>query len=377
MATKRLKNYFFKITQTALKRGVRFRTGDKPAQTTFEDLVESSIFSTESKDRAKEDTGGFNSDTNGHVVAATDVQAKANQAKPTDRTLVVQPSQLPTVESSSDLTITSNNLPHAGDALETVVGGTTNNIFNLSLSDSFKAFMIGLVSFIDTMKITADALASTVSGINGRVAANEQIIGTLTGGTFTGVVPIGSVSMWLSDTAIPATYVELNGDEVDQTTYSALFALLGSKYNEGNESPGNFRLPNMSNRSPRGYEEDSSITRLNTPQVLGAKHGLDGVYLETDNIPAHTHFAGGLKANLPDPEAGEYGLIRRTLPGNGGTISGNGLDSIGSGDEPDLLPRPLGALIPVEGETSPSISAGTALEIIPSVMLTKFIMKAL
>ena len=57
MGTKRLKNYFFQITETAVRRGWRFRIGDRPNQAIHEDLIESSVFSSEIGDRAKEDTG--------------------------------------------------------------------------------------------------------------------------------------------------------------------------------------------------------------------------------------------------------------------------------------------------------------------------------
>lgn len=381
MATKRLKNYFFKITQTALKRGVRFRTGDKPEQKTFEDLIESSIFSTESKDRAKEDTGGFNSDTNGHVVAATDAQAKANQAKPTDRTLAVQPSQLPTVDSSDTLEVTSNNVSYNDIPLEVEITESTRNQFNLKLRDSFKTFIVGLVAFIDSIWVQVNINTSNITNLTGSVSQNTSDILALSPGGIPSVVPIGSVSMWLSDSALPVGYLSLDGAEVEQSAYASLFGLLGAKYNDGSESPGYFRLPNMSNRSPRGFEENSTITRLNTPQVLGGTHGSDGIYLESDNLPAHTHYVDLTTID----NIGVDGAHGHTWSDSAYSKSSHKVDGDDSGGTNSADDSGTASINPnsgqhnhrITGDTSPNTTTGKALEIIPSVMLTKFIIKAL
>lgn len=102
MATKRLKDWFFQITSVVradgTTGGIRFRKSDKSTQGTFEDLLASTTFSKESSDRAKPYTGSADLGTEqGLSVLATDAQAKANQAQLGDRSLVVSPSQLPTV----------------------------------------------------------------------------------------------------------------------------------------------------------------------------------------------------------------------------------------------------------------------------------------
>ncbi len=130
--------WFFTITATATKLGLRFRKEDRPEQQTFENLTESTLFKAETDDRAKEDTGGDPTTIVGHVVASTDAQAKANEAKAIDRTRVVQPSQLPTVEGENqDLTdwgITGTQLVEVADG-----GAPTRNQWIVRFQAGFLA----------------------------------------------------------------------------------------------------------------------------------------------------------------------------------------------------------------------------------------------
>lgn len=370
MATFRLKDYFFKISQTATKRGSRFRTGDKPTQSIFEDWIKSSVFKTEADDRALEDSGAFDADRNGHVVAATDIQAKANVSKATNRTIVAQPSQLPTVTTDSELTISGNDVIHSGDALLVETNGTTRNIFNVSLSSSFSTFLNELKDFASSIWIVAQKNTTDIVNLTGTVSQNTIDIATLSPGGIPSVVPIGAVSMWLSDSALPVGYLTLDGSEVDQVTYAALFGLMGSKYNNGIVTPGSFRLPNMSNRVPRGFEVGGTITNQNTTQVLGGTHGEDAVFLSANNIPPHTHSPGDLVSNAdshthPTNSSGiTYSQDGFLFGGRSAAVTtGEVTDRVnGTGDR---------------GNTGVNQTSGTSLEIIPQVFLTNFIMKAL
>jgi len=111
MATFRLIDWFFKITETATSRGTRFRNGDRPPQATFEDLFHSQVFRTEVAHRAKDDTGNFDASTNGHVVMATGDQVKAYTAQPVDRTLAVGADQVTEVVNPSAQEIGDFNGP--------------------------------------------------------------------------------------------------------------------------------------------------------------------------------------------------------------------------------------------------------------------------
>jgi len=301
MANKRFKNWFFKTSQTALKKGTRLKNGDKPPQATFEDLVESTLFKTEIGDSAKEDTGTFSSDTTGHVSLATDAQAKSGYVKPAGRAIATQPSQLPTVDSNDQLIITSNNLPVAGETISISETSQTNNNYRIGLSDPIKNFFKSLVLFIDDMKLTADTLRNEYD-------VTKLAVTTLTTNSGNGNVLIGSIIPWLSNT-IPTDYLLLNGQEVSKNTYSSLKTILGEGY--GTPSVGtNFVLPDLRGRALRGLETGGpTLPQINSEgdkdyqaQILGQLYGADSVFLEVNNIPGHTHPAGSLTIDGTDGE---------------------------------------------------------------------------
>lgn len=100
--------YFFTKTANAFRKGTRFLDGDRPNETTFKDLFYSILWRTESTHRAKEDTGSFIAENNGHVVMATAEQAQQRVSQPDDRTLAVAPAQLPHVVAEEGIGVTTN-----------------------------------------------------------------------------------------------------------------------------------------------------------------------------------------------------------------------------------------------------------------------------
>ena len=138
MATTRLKEWF--LTKTSGKK--RFVNGDKPDFSTFSDLFKSQLFRANTGDRAKEDDGTSLQDITGHVVASTDVQVKAKTAKATDRTRIVQPSQLPAVEANVSETVGT----FTGQVMDVTVDPTETGFskYLLTLGTDFKAWLIEL-----------------------------------------------------------------------------------------------------------------------------------------------------------------------------------------------------------------------------------------
>lgn len=71
-------------------------------------------------------------------------------------------------------------------------------------------------------------------------------------------VPTGAVMMWGAALASPPTgYLTCDGSAVSRTTYSALFAVVGTTWGAGDGST-TFNLPNFSNVFPYGANEGSS-----------------------------------------------------------------------------------------------------------------------
>jgi microcystin-dependent protein len=94
------------------------------------------------------------------------------------------------------------------------------------------------------------------------------------------VAPIGSVVMWPSASSPPTNWRFCNGTQLSQTTYSELFALIGTTYNTGGETVGNFRVPDLGNRF---------VVGTGPSYGLNATGGAATVALQVAQLPTHTH----------------------------------------------------------------------------------------
>jgi microcystin-dependent protein len=91
----------------------------------------------------------------------------------------------------------------------------------------------------------------------------------------------GIISQFAGSTA-PAGYLLCDGAAVSRTTYSSLFATIGTTYGVGNNTT-TFNLPNLQNRIPVGKGPDTEF------DTLGETGGAKTVSLSATNIPAHSH----------------------------------------------------------------------------------------
>ena len=294
--SKQTRSWFFAVTATLRKRGVRFKSGDRPTEATYKALTDSVLFKTESSDRAKEDsTSAVLQDTVGHVVAASDEQAKAFQDKKSDRTIVVQPNQLPQIESATD-TITSTEGDFEGVAVEAVVEtgetrSTKRNVYITSLSDGFVAWLQTIANKITTnfnlltasiAAVAADLVATNVIVGNHttEIAALTTTLGTVTGGIvdIAEISPVGVLMPYTGSSDPNANWMLADGRTLDRTTYASLFAIIGTTY--GAPTGTEFSLPDTTGRN---------IKNAGGGYTLGARGGVDSFQLGDTQLPYHTH----------------------------------------------------------------------------------------
>jgi microcystin-dependent protein len=106
-------------------------------------------------------------------------------------------------------------------------------------------------------------------------------------------IPIGCIIDFAGATAPPTKWLFCYGQEVSRTTYSALYAVLGTTYGDGNGS-NTFNLPDLRGRVRAGRDNmgGSPADRL-TNTVDGTQMGHTGgherITLESDHLPSHTH----------------------------------------------------------------------------------------
>jgi microcystin-dependent protein len=98
----------------------------------------------------------------------------------------------------------------------------------------------------------SNAVAGTFSLVTSTTANLTTINATTINLTNGGISPTGSLTMWAGAVASPPTgWLACNGANVSRTTYSALFAVIGTSFGIGDNST-TFGLPNLLNRFPVG-----------------------------------------------------------------------------------------------------------------------------
>lgn len=117
--------------------------------------------------------------------------------------------------------------------------------------------------------------------------------------------------MLYGGTAAPTGWLLCDGSTVSQTTYAALFAVIGTSYNTGGEAGGTFRLPDLRQRFPigkstgviattlgeRGGSIDHSHSMLSHTHTVAHTHGFPAHSHGMDHshtVPAHSHGPGNL-----------------------------------------------------------------------------------
>jgi microcystin-dependent protein len=109
-------------------------------------------------------------------------------------------------------------------------------------------------------------------------------------------VPIvGELRTFAADLA-PAGWLECNGGSVSQSTYNALYLIIGTTW--GPASGGNFTLPDFRRKSAVG-RGGTSTSQLGN--AIGAVGGAETIGLVSAEMPSHAHYL-----NTGNPGANVY-----------------------------------------------------------------------
>lgn len=160
---------------------------------------------------------------------------------------------------------------------------------DLDLTNAFTYLNQLLSSLAAKINATEKGVASGICPLDSSAKIATGYLPSIPVGLIPSTVgaPVGSGLIWYTDTA-PENYLACEGQYLSTTTYSALYAVLGTRYGAGS---GTFRLPDFRGYFPRGWSHGSGVdpdagSRTNrgdgtVGDNVGTKQG-------TQNL-AHTH----------------------------------------------------------------------------------------
>lgn len=105
--------------------------------------------------------------------------------------------------------------------------------------------------------------------------------------------PVGGIVLWATNTA-PTGWLVCDGTAVSRSTYSGLFAILGTTYGAGDGST-TFNLPNLKGRVAVGRDSADSDF-----DVLGETRGSKTHTLTSAEMPSHTHIQDAHNHGITD-----------------------------------------------------------------------------
>jgi microcystin-dependent protein len=134
----------------------------------------------------------------------------------------------------------------------------------------------------DTVTASRGGTGLTASGASGNVLTSNGSAWVSSTPTY---VPTGGMMMWGTATA-PTGYLLCDGSAVSRTTYSALFAVLGTAYGSGDGST-TFNVPDFRDRFPVGAGTTySPNSQGGSKDAITVAHTHTGT---TSTIGDHTH----------------------------------------------------------------------------------------
>ena len=143
-------------------------------------------------------------------------------------------------------------------------------------------------------------------------------------------IPTATIVPW-SNASVPSGFLECNGAAVSRSTYSALFAIVGTTYGAGDGSS-TFNVPDLQDNVPVGKSNNKAVGSTGGANTVAATGNIAGstanASLSTPQLASHSHPRASQftrppgKNNNPGQDNPEY-----TAFGN----QNNALGSAGSG----------------------------------------------
>ena len=113
------------------------------------------------------------------------------------------------------------------------------------------------------------------------------------GANLTGIegIPTATIVPW-SDSSVPSGFLECNGAAVSRTTYSALFAIIGTTYGAGDGSS-TFNVPDLQDNVPVGKSNNKALASTGGANTVTSTGNVGGstanATLSEAQLASHSH----------------------------------------------------------------------------------------
>lgn len=141
--------------------------------------------------------------------------------------------------------------------------------------------------------------------------------------------PVGSV-IFFGGSSAPASWLLCDGSLISRTTYSALFAIIGTTFGAG-DGLTTFKLPDMRGRVAIGTGTGTDLSN----RVLGATGGEEIHIIIPNEMPSHDHTISDI-AVVPDSGGDSGSRYSQGLPGSYITTNSTGGNAAHNNMQPFL-----------------------------------------
>ena len=167
------------------------------------------------------------------------------------------------------------------------------------------------------------------------------------GGNLTGIegIPTATIVPW-SDSSVPSGFLECNGAAVSRTTYSALFAIIGTTYGAGDGST-TFNVPDLQDNVPVGKSNNKALASTGGANTVTSTGNVGGstanATLSTAQLASHLHAivtnqaGGGDSLNKIQRGANAGGGSRQSNNTGSGQGHSHNMSATFSGDATSVL----------------------------------------
>ena len=164
------------------------------------------------------------------------------------------------------------------------------------------------------------------------------------GANLTGIegIPTATIVPW-SSASVPSGFLECDGTAVSRSTYSALFAIVGTTYGAGDGAT-TFAVPDLQDNTPVGKSGTKALASTGGANTVASTGNVGGstanASLSEAQLASHTHPGGGVQtgfSNDDTPNPKRFYQPQATGATGSGTGHSHNMSATFSGDATSVL----------------------------------------